>query len=83
MDKWSTEFPTEPGWYWFYGYRYGGIFKIVCGDVEEPELCQVKVLSVAENKIILIADMYESEVECPHFMRMDIPDLPEIEENAE
>ena len=23
MDKWSKEWPTTPGWYWFYGWYRG------------------------------------------------------------
>jgi hypothetical protein len=87
MNEWSTEFPTEPGWYWFYGYRFG---KVVCGRKVEPELCSVKALlagSGGSEHIMHHADghfMYESEVECPHFMQMHMPlELPELEENTE
>ena len=77
-EQWTTEFPTEPGTYWFYGYRYG---KISCGTANEPELVSVEVFKIA-NGMMCKADgqmMFESEVECPHFCVAELPDLPVIE----
>lgn len=77
-DGWSTEFPIEEGEYWFYGYRYG---KISVGRECEPELMFVEVRK-ASNGFLFIASghmMWESEVEEPHFKKVDLPELPKME----
>jgi len=77
MSEWTTEFPTEEGLYWFYGYRYG---KISCGSTNEPELSKVDV-HVVKNGFMYIADgqfMYEGDVEQPHFQKITPPELPEL-----
>jgi len=74
--EWTTEFPTESGRYWFYGYRYG---KISCGY--PCELVLMSVEAKCSNGMVYIADghfMYESEVEEPHFCKADLPDLPKL-----
>lgn len=74
---WQTEFPTKPGTYWFYGYRYG---QISCGTPQEPELMLVKVRRTS-NGVICTADgqfMYPKEVECPHFLKAALPTLPKL-----
>lgn len=80
MNNWITEFPTEEGWWWFWGHRYGLDGN---GNLHsDPELCAVKVVAIPKG-FMYIADgqfMYESEVLYPHFKKMDVPkDLPEIE----
>lgn len=80
MNEWITEFPTEEGWWWFWGHRYGldGGGKLHA----KPELCAVQVSKTA-NGYLYIADgqfMFESEVLYPHFKKMDAPtDFPVIE----
>ena len=78
MDKWTKEFPTEEGVYWFYGYRFG---KISCGSQEKPKLMIVKVYKSGQGDMTYVAEgnfMYKSEVEDAHFLKTDIPDLPII-----
>jgi hypothetical protein len=78
IDDWSTEFPQEEGLYWFYGYRYG---KISVGQECEPEHLCVKVMQIGDGSLLYITDgaaMYESEVECPHFKKIVVPELPII-----
>ena len=78
IEDWSTEFPKEEGEYWFYGYRYG---KISCGREEEPELMFVEVRKTSNGFLFIAAGqmMWESEVEEPHFMKVDLPELPKME----
>jgi len=74
MKQWTNEFPTKPGWYWFYGYRWG---RISCGHEEKPELMTVKV-STIKNGFLYVADgqfMFESEVEDAHFKKLDEPTI--------
>ena len=76
MKQWTNEFPTKPGWYWFYGYRWG---RISCGNKETPRLMTVRVDKV-NGGYIYIADghfMYESEVEDAHFKKLDEPTITE------
>ena len=79
-DVWSTDFPTEEGLFWFYGYRWG---KISVGQEQKPTLTMVSVKLNAHKQPMYIADggfMHESEVECPHFTPVNLPEVPFIEE---
>jgi len=76
-EKWTTEFPTEPGTYWFYGYRYG---KVSCGHTCDPELMLVEVWEIS-NGLMYVASgqhMFKSEVECPHFCEAELPEFPDF-----
>ena len=77
-DVWSTEFPKEKGDYWFYGYRYG---KVSVGRECKPELMFVEVSGCSNGLLYIAAGqfMYESEVEEPHFKKIDLPELPKME----
>jgi len=77
MAEWTTEFPTEVGDYWFYGYRYG---KVSCGHKSKPDIMRLKVRKCA-NGVMYEAQgqfMYEKEVEEAHFCPIEFPELPEI-----
>ena len=77
-NAWSKEFPTEPGYYWFYSYRYG---KISCGRETEPELMLARVHKVSSG-VIIVADgqhVFKSETECAHFKKAELPELPDLE----
>ncbi len=66
-EKWTTKFPTKPGMYWFYGYRYG---KISCGYPCEPELMLMEIFKVS-NGVMSKGDgqfVYPEELESPHFL---------------
>ena len=75
---WSTEFPKEVGEYWFYGYRYG---KISVGREVEPELMFIEARRCSNGFLYIAAGqhMFESEVEEPHFKKVDLPELPDME----
>ena len=74
---WSSKFPTEDGWFWFYGYRFG---KISCGYPQKPELIMVRCHKSANGFTYVAAGnfMYQSEVECPNFIKAELPELPSI-----
>lgn len=78
MRQWVREFPKKEGWYWFYGFQFG---RIECGDAVEPQLLTVKVRKCSDG-FIYVADgqfMFPSEVEEPHFKKMELPtNLPQI-----
>jgi len=74
MYEWTTEWPTEPGMYWFYGYRYGK------DNDEKPEMQLLEVSKIA-NGFMYIAEgnfMYKSEVEEAHFQKAILPKAPKI-----
>lgn len=74
-SNWTQEFPTKPGYYWFYGYRYG---RINCGSATKPELQFVEVWknghAVAGGQFI-----YKSELEDAWFAPAEVPEFPEVE----
>ena len=56
---WTTEWPTEPGRYWFYGYSFG--IKTTSGL---PQVSCVKVIKTRRDQIVRLIDgkfMYEAE----------------------
>ena len=76
-DTWTKEFPQEVGIFWFYGYRYG---RAGIGGDNEPELILMENRKIA-NGFMLTGDgqfVFEGEVENPHFLPADLPELPII-----
>ena len=79
--KWTKKFPDKVGHYWFYGYRYGK-YKRYDDSWNEPEFNHVVVRKCA-NGLMHIADgqfMYEAEFEQGHFMPIDLPKVPKLDE---
>ncbi len=85
MNDWVQEFPTEQGWYWFYGYRYGKTTSCLPGDVNELELLLVEVILTGKSMTYIAGGqyMYECEVETDqyYFKPMVPPTLPEWIDN--
>lgn len=78
MNKWITKYPTKPGYYWFYGYRYGKFFG---KKKNKPELMFIEVSKII-NGLLVVANgqvMYESEIEEAHFMVAKLPEFPKLE----
>jgi len=77
MSKWSTKYPKKEGFYWFYGYRFG---KVSCGKPETPELYCVKVRKISNGFLYVINGtvLDKSEVEEPHFLKLETPELPKL-----
>lgn len=66
VPRWSQEFPTEPGWYWFYGQQFKG---------SDVKLQMVHVWPKAA--VCGGAFMYECELGVIHwFQRAQEPELP-------
>lgn len=70
--KWTHEWPTEPGWYWFYGDPHG---------IEKhfTRLYPVRVYKVS-NGWAHIAEgnfMFPSEASDGVWIKMIVPKLPE------
>ena len=77
MEKWSSEWPTQKGMYWFYGYRYGKFFG---NQKNDPELLLLTVRKIS-NGFMYTADgqfVYESEVEEPYFQKAILPEIPKL-----
>lgn len=68
---WRSEFPTEPGVYWFWGHRFKGD--------EEERLLYVTVKSNSSGNIFVIANdnfMFKSEVGKGLFAKINLDFLP-------
>ena len=78
---WTTEWPTAPGWYWFYGWAYG---KIVVGEPEPPRLeaAQVHMAGPFSKRFLMTirsgAFMYKSEGAIGMWCPMMMPELPDL-----
>ncbi len=62
-NEWTTDWPTAPGWYWFYGRRYG----------EEMHSLGTVEVSKASNGVIRVlggAFMYRQEKHVGVFQRI-------------
>ena len=73
VEGWTKEWPTEPGYYWFYAYRYG---KISCGQETKPKLMLMEARRIM-NGFMYTTDgqfVYESEPEEAWFMKAELPD---------
>lgn len=73
MDKWTKNFPTEPGWYWFYGQQF---------KCSKPKLQAVRAFMGGNSLVMVCAGsfMYECEVgEMRWFKPMDTPGPDELE----
>jgi hypothetical protein len=76
---WTKEWPTKPGWYWFYGWPYGRVELFDEGI--EPELNVVNVWKVA-NGLAYIRNgnfWYKEDKPVGLFCPMDVPELPSKE----
>jgi hypothetical protein len=74
--RWTKEWPTEPGWYWFYGIK----FQMVKDYKDRTDLHPIKVRKIA-NGVAHIAGshfLYKAEGADGWWAKMDLPDLPEI-----
>lgn len=68
-NEWTPDWPTEPGWYWFYGHRYGA-------EIVSMNTVHVKR---ASNNVIRVMDgafMYQQEKHRGVFQRIPTPVVP-------
>jgi len=76
-NQWTKEWPTEPGWYWFCGWRGRWLFN----RKTIPHLHTVKVTIAGDNRPIYICDgqfMYRDERPIGFFLPLEMPELPEM-----
>lgn len=78
MMEWTTEWPVEPGIYWFYGWRFGY-------DERLPELSFVEVRSLRNatggfslTGITRGHFMYEQEGHEGAWLPAELPPLPQL-----
>lgn len=70
--EWSKEWPSKPGWYWFYGQQFKG---------EENELKAVEVFISGSNKPVVSAGshfIFKSEVGDCRWLPIEKPSLPTL-----
>ncbi len=83
-SEWTRDWPTEPGWYWFYGWAYGRITR-ANGNPEAPRLEAAQVHQAGSGSgqhlmhIRTGQFMYKSEGAIGLWLPMDVPELPELE----
>jgi len=68
---WTKEWPTESGFYWFYGFLWSR-------DGDKPELISIEVIQ-ASNAIIYVAKgsfIYKTENHVGFWNKADLPELP-------
>ena len=69
---WTKEWPTEPGWYWFYGHLYG--------EDRDSEYGIVRVYEIS-NGVMRTIDgqfMYEADGHDGIFTKAILPLVPGI-----
>ena len=72
MEQWLDEWPKEPGYYWFYGKRFGK---------GEPKLCYVEVHRTSVKSVPSYVThghfMYKQEGCTGKWQKVVLPELPE------
>lgn len=77
MSDWTTELPTETGWYWFYGQQFKD---------SKPGLQTIQVVSGRNGPVRVCgaAFMYGSELgKMRFFKKMETPELPKGEDEIQ
>ena len=69
---WTKEWPTESGFYWFYGFLWSRM------DGDKPHLVSVEVRPIS-NGIMYVAKgsfIYKREKHIGFWHKADLPELP-------
>lgn len=71
FETWTTERPTEPGWYWFYGVRFKNNSKGL-------ELLPARVVQVSNGTSLIVNGHfgYKEEFGEFQFIKAKTPELP-------
>lgn len=72
--QWKTEWPTEPGLYWFYGFPYG-----LRERDAKIDLSLVRAVKNGQGSITCIREghfFYKSEGAIGKFIPVELPELP-------
>ena len=76
MDEWTEEWPTEGGWWWFYGDPDADFMD------RENRLMAVQVYIDEDGDSTCTTDgrfIYDSQAEGV-WQKMDVPNLPDLED---
>jgi len=71
---WTKEWPTESGFYWFYGFLWYRYYR----DGDKPELASIEVIPTS-NGIMCVAKgafIHEGEKHMGFWCKADLPELP-------
>ena len=70
FETWTKEIPTEPGFYWFYGFRFK--------NDKEQRLLPARVIQISNGTSTLIDGHfgYQSEFGDFQFIKANTPELP-------
>lgn len=83
VSMWSHDWPTEPGLFWFYGWRFGR-GREFGGHKEEPELCLVEIGETAVKGVFMYVThghfLYREEGATGLWQKTILPELPDLEE---
>jgi hypothetical protein len=74
---WTDEWPTDPGRYWFYGWRSSFSFD----DGRKPELFACKAMQSANGRMTIICEgafLYREEGAEGYFLPCLTPEPPSI-----
>ena len=74
MQKWTTEFPTEPGAYWYFGVNEEDADD---PETDEPGMWPVAAYSLKDGSIMVRVCIVDSEVKPEHggvFLKVEEPD---------
>lgn len=74
MESWTPEWPTKPGSYWFYGYRFCRF-----DEADKPELCFVQVRMSGNKKPMYVTHghfMYKEGGASGLWQKAVLPELP-------
>jgi len=78
MSKWTKDWPTEEGDYWFYGWRFGDMNRNT-GKQDPPEFSHVEVRRNGSGQLMLITRghfFYKAEGAIGVFLKIDLPTPP-------
>jgi len=85
QSEWTTEWPTEPGLYWFYGWCFGEIIKFSTKN-KPPELHYVSVRLTGmppKQSPMYVTNghfLYKQEGAEGKWLKVELPELPNLEE---
>jgi hypothetical protein len=79
--KWSKNFPTKAGNYWFYGWRFGKSMDLFTKKPEKPELSFVEVHQVMNGLLFVTRGhcLEKSEGTEGLWCKAILPELPELD----
>lgn len=77
LVNWSKEWPTKPGFYWFFGWPYKGEMK----REMKPELNSVRVHKISNGTMVTRSGAFWFRSEwggAGRFIKAEIPSMPDL-----